>query len=252
MTPLIVEQLEYGYREPLFHPLSFRCRRGEVLAILGANGQGKTTLLQTLLGILPPLSGHITRHSTIGFVPQSFSPPNYRALDIVLMGRASAIGLLQMPSRQDEDIAIEALRLLGIVDLASRGFNQLSGGQRQLVLIARALAMRCQTLILDEPTTALDLRNQQRVLQLIHQLAQQQRISVIFTTHSPSQARLIADRALLLMPEQRWLYGSSVDLLQESHLIQTYGVTLRAITLAHRGAEHTAFIPLFDIATGKS
>ncbi|MDR0807418.1 MAG: ABC transporter ATP-binding protein [Enterobacteriaceae bacterium] len=240
---LNIERLEYGYLQPLYQPLNFTCQRGEVIAILGANGAGKTTLLHTLLGIQPAIRGQIVRHSSLGFVPQIFTPPDYQVIDIVLMGRAQNIGLLNMPSKHDEQIALAALTTLKIDHLAGRDFNSLSGGQRQLVLIARALAMQCQTLILDEPTSALDIHNQNEVLKLIRQLADQQNISVIFSTHDPLHALLVADRTLLLMPEQRWLYGDSHQVLSENNLLATYGVVFKSVEVA----KQQILVPLFDI-----
>ncbi|MDU7469977.1 MAG: ABC transporter ATP-binding protein, partial [Serratia marcescens] len=133
---------------PLFQHLDIQLRRGEVLAILGPNGRGKSTLLQLLLGSLTPQSGEIERHGEMGFVPQHFAPPfAYRVLDIVLMGRARHVGLFRSPSAEDHRLAREALQSLDLQHLAEREFGSLSGGQRQLVMIARALAMRCEVLI---------------------------------------------------------------------------------------------------------
>ncbi|MCE9931904.1 ABC transporter ATP-binding protein, partial [Obesumbacterium proteus] len=150
---LSVNELEFGHKKALFDALSFCCRRGEVSAILGANGRGKTSLLNTLSGVIPPLAGEISRSAPIGFVAQSFSSAfAYRVIEIVLMGRVSNVGLLQQPTAKDESIAREALDTLGIAHLAEHSFQTLSGGQRQLVMIARALATGCEMLILDEPT----------------------------------------------------------------------------------------------------
>nr|WP_279078367.1 ABC transporter ATP-binding protein [Hafnia alvei] len=246
---LSVNELEFGHKKALFHALSFCCQRGEVLAILGANGRGKTSLLNTLSGVIPPLAGEISRNAPIGFVAQSFSSAfAYRVIEIVLMGRVSNVGLLQQPTAKDERIARDALDTLGIGHLAEHSFQTLSGGQRQLVMIARALATGCEMLILDEPTSALDLYNQQAVLRLIHQLAEQRQISVLFTTHDPAHAQLVAQKCLLLLDNQRWAYGDSKEMLTEDNLLKAYGVRVERAAVASDAEAQPVLIPIFDLS----
>ena len=246
---LSVNELQFGHKKALFHALSFCCRRGEVLAILGANGRGKTSLLNTLSGVIPPLAGEISRSAPIGFVAQSFSSAfAYRVIEIVLMGRVSNVGLLQQPTAKDERIARDALDTLGIGHLAEHSFQTLSGGQRQLVMIARALATGCEMLILDEPTSALDLYNQQAVLRLIHQLAKQRQISVLFTTHDPAHAQLVAQKCLLLLDNQRWAYGDSKEMLTEDNLLKAYGVRVERAAVASDAEAQPVLIPIFDLS----
>ena len=245
---LICRRLLFGHREPLFEPLDLTCAAGEVWAVLGANGRGKTSLLQTLTGALPPLGGEARCAGGIGFVPQDFAPAfAYRVADIVLMGRAGHVGLLQLPNRRDEDIVRDALDTLNIASLAERRFNALSGGQRQLALIARALATRGELLVLDEPTSALDLYNQQAVLQLIRRLAREQGISVLFTTHDPAHAALAADKTLLLLPEGQWLSGATGHILNEDNLFRAYGLTVKQLRVRHGERDYPVLAPLFDI-----
>lgn len=246
---LSVNALEFGHKKALFDALSFCCRRGEVSAILGANGRGKTSLLNTLSGVIPPLAGEISRSAPIGFVAQSFSSAfAYRVIEIVLMGRVSNVGLLQQPTAKDESIAREALDTLGIAHLAEHSFQTLSGGQRQLVMIARALATGCEMLILDEPTSALDLYNQQAVLRLIHQLAKQRQISVLFTTHDPAHAQLVAQKCLLLLDNQRWAYGDSKEMLTEDNLLKAYGVRVERAAVSSDAGAQPVLTPIFDLA----
>ncbi|WP_279205682.1 ABC transporter ATP-binding protein [Obesumbacterium proteus] len=246
---LSVNALEFGHKKALFDALSFCCRRGEVSAILGANGRGKTSLLNTLSGVIPPLAGEISRSAPIGFVAQSFSSAfAYRVIEIVLMGRVSNVGLLQQPTAKDESIAREALDTLGIAHLAEHGFQTLSGGQRQLVMIARALATGCEMLILDEPTSALDLYNQQAVLRLIHQLAKQRQISVLFTTHDPAHAQLVAQKCLLLLDNQRWAYGDSKEMLTEDNLLKAYGVRVERAAVSSDAGAQPVLTPIFDLS----
>ncbi|AJQ99139.1 ABC-type cobalamin/Fe3+-siderophores transport systems, ATPase component [Enterobacteriaceae bacterium bta3-1] len=205
-------------------------------------------MLNTLTGVLPLLSGKISRDAPIGFVAQSFSTAfAYRVVDIVLMGRVNSIGLLQQPTRKDEAIAQEALRTLGIEHLAECGFQTLSGGQRQLVMIARALATGCEMLILDEPTSALDLFNQQAVLRLIRQLAQERQICVLFTTHDPAHAHLVAQRCLMLLDGKRWAYGATQEMLTEANLLMAYGVRVERASVLSEGRSYEVLTPLFDI-----
>ncbi len=244
---LRARRLEYGHRLPLFTPLDFSCAKGEICAILGANGRGKTTLLHTLVGMLPALGGEIIRAAGIGFVPQAFTATfAYRVFDIVLMGRAANVGLLRVPSAQDEEIAHQSLDALDIGALANRSFQSLSGGQRQLVLIARALATRSDILILDEPTAALDLYNQQAVMRLIERLARGQGISILFTTHDPVHASLLADNTLLLLPRREWLYGPTERVLNEENLLRAYGVAVKRVDVEHQGRHYPLLVPLFD------
>jgi iron complex transport system ATP-binding protein len=232
--------------QPLFHQLSLQLRRGEVLAILGPNGRGKSTLLQLLLGSLPLQRGAVERTGDIGFVPQHFTPPfAYRVLDIVLMGRARHVGLFRSPSAQDHRLAKEALQSLDLLSLADREFGSLSGGQRQLVLIARALAMRCEILILDEPTAALDLHYQDRLLSLIDQLAHRQQLAVAFTTHQPNHAHAVADNALLLGSDGRYQLGPCAKVLTAECLSPLFGLAIERVPLQVNGRQFAALVPLY-------
>ncbi|MEH0835139.1 ABC transporter ATP-binding protein [Pectobacterium cacticida] len=248
---LSTEALVYGYQRGrgFFSPLNLRCREGEITAILGANGRGKTTLLNTLLGNLPPLSGTVQRQGHIGFVPQIFTPPfSYSVLDIVLMGRATRVRLFAMPSVNDVRIAQHALDLLGIASLAECEFSALSGGQRQLVLIARALASECQMLILDEPTAALDVQNQAQVLRLLQYLAKTRRLSILLTTHDPAHAVIVAEQALLLMDDGDYLYGRCDAVVTEENLSRLYGIPMRQVCVEVPPQTYRVPIPILTMA----
>ncbi|MDH7568996.1 MAG: ATP-binding cassette domain-containing protein, partial [Armatimonadota bacterium] len=167
-APLIVfEDVVLGYgREPVLSDLSFAIRRGDYLGIVGPNGSGKTTLLKGVLGVLPPLSGRIVRgrdggrEVRFGYVPQINTVDELYplgVLDVVLMGRYRRIGLVRRPGKEDRERAMAALEEVGIAHLAPRLYRDLSGGQRQRVLMARALAIEPDILVLDEPTNDMDI-----------------------------------------------------------------------------------------------
>lgn len=241
-----VQALLYGYDKPLFERLSFRSRQGEVWAVLGRNGLGKSTLLDTLTGTLKPLAGSVENQGGIGIVPQhSHLPFPYTVNDVVLMGRAQHVGLFSQPGHQDTLRVCEALEQLNIAHLGACAFTSLSGGQQQLVMIARALVTASQTLLLDEPCSALDLANQQVVLQLISDLAHRQHRGIIFTTHDPVHALQVATHTLLLLPGGKWLAGPTLSIVTEENMYQAYGVELRKIEVDNYSTPFIA--PLFMI-----
>jgi iron complex transport system ATP-binding protein len=208
---------------------------GRVMAILGPNGCGKTTLLKLITGILQPSSGRIVVKGTIGYVPQvlqlSFS---YSVLDIVLMGRARLIGTFSTPSAHDELAAERALDRVGMLSFARRSFDELSGGERQLVAFARALAADADILVLDEPTAALDLHHQQDVLRWIRRLAREG-MTIVVTTHQPQHADIIADDAVLMFGANQIVAGTAAELLTPARLGELFGVSLyRAPTTSGR------------------
>jgi len=247
-TLLRVEGLGFSWpgQNPLFHQLNLQLRRGEVLAVLGPNGRGKSTLMQLLLGTLPLQQGAVERGDGIGFGPQQFAAPfAYRVLDIVLMGRARYVGLFRTPSAEDHRLAKEALHSLDMLGFADREFGSLSGGQRQLVLIARALAMSCEVLMLDEPTSALDLHHQARVLSLISHLARERQMAVMFSTHQPNHAHAVADRALLLGAAGQHQLGSCAEVLTAESLSPLFDLAIERVALQIDGRQFETLVPLY-------
>lgn len=247
ITPsLCAEGLTFGRRGPLFSPLDFACRPGETWAVLGANGRGKSTLIETLGGALAPQSGKVDARGGVSVVPQFFRPAfSWQVQDVVLMGRARHISLFAQPTAADAQRVANALAQLEIAELAAEPFIQLSGGQQQLVMIARSLVSGSQNILLDEPCSALDLANQQRVLQLIDNLAWRQQRSVLFTTHDPTHAAQIASHVLLLLPDSQWLAGERDSVMTEASLERAYGLPMRKVSLEDRDAP--LLVPLFRL-----
>jgi iron complex transport system ATP-binding protein len=219
--------------------------RGHVFALLGPNGCGKTTLLKILLGVLAPTEGERRVDGRVAFVPQLFQVSfDYSALDMVLMGRARRVGLFSQPTPEDEAAALQALARFGMASLARRPFHEMSGGQRQLVIFARALVAEAEILVLDEPTSALDLKNQGCVLEWIAKL-RDDGLTVIFTTHHPHHAQAVADEALLMFDSSDYACGPVGEVLSEENLYRLYGVELRKVAFAYRGENLASLVPVY-------
>jgi iron complex transport system ATP-binding protein len=242
---LTADRLGFGYRgRSVGSGVSLDIRSGEVLCLLGPNGGGKTTLMKTLLGLLPPLHGRVLldgediarlsrKHLAriIGYVPQAHSAffP-FTVNDIVLMGRSAHISLFAAPSPGDRAVAERALALLGIGHLKARIYTEISGGERQLVLIARALAQEPRILIMDEPTASLDFGNQLRVLGRIAALARSG-IAVVFSTHDPDHVFLCGDRVALLHDGRMEEIGPPEAIITAAALKRLYGVEVQVVEL---------------------
>lgn len=227
---------------------------GEVLALLGPNGGGKTTLLKTLLGLLKPKAGEVRlgdkpldnysireRARVVAYVPQvHISTFAFTVETVVLMGRTAHGSLFTRPSGQDRAVAHAALERFGIAALASRPYTMISGGERQLVLLARALAQEPQFIVLDEPTASLDFGNQGKVMREIRALAESGH-GVLFTTHDPNHALRAADRAYLLREGTRIADGPVATVLNREQLEALYRATVERLTDRASGA--VAFLP---------
>lgn len=227
---------------------------GEVLALLGPNGGGKTTLLKTLLGLIAPQAGEVKlggrplasyssreRARLVAYVPQShFTTFAFPVEAIVLMGRTAHSAMFSRPSAADRAIAAQALERLGIAHLRERPYTMISGGERQLALLARALAQEPQFIVLDEPTASLDFGNQGRVIREIQALKASGH-GVLFTTHDPNHAMRAADRAYLLRQGTRIAEGGSGAILDRAQLEALYGAPVELIS--DRDSGRTAFLP---------
>lgn len=241
-------QISFSYpnQTPLFENLSFELKSGEILAILGPNGSGKSTLLNLLSKTLHPTCGDLYLPNLCGVVPQFFYTPFlYSVLDIVLLGRAPHLKMFQTPSSKDFEYADKVLCELQISHLKHQNFNDLSGGQKQLVLIAQAMATQAPLLILDEPTSALDLHFQNQVLNLLQTLAKENNLSIIFTTHQPEFADLIADYTMLMFPKNIQ-FGKTKEMLTPSNLHSLFLLPILKQSLHNLDIEHQQIIPLYD------
>ena len=240
MTLLAARNLGIGYpSHPIVHGISFAIEAASVTCVLGPNGVGKTTLFKTMLGLLRPLAGSIEidgRDVTtsprqdvaraLAYVPQQHPMNfNYSVIDLVVMGRTVHLGPFSQPGRQDYALAQDALERLGISDLAERDSTRLSGGQRQLVYIARALAQEARMMIMDEPTANLDLANRTRVADTIRKVASSG-VAVIISTHDPEQALEIAGHVIMFDRAGHCEFGTPDDVMSADRLSTLYGVDL--------------------------
>jgi len=230
----------YGPASPtVLHGVSLDVPARAVTALLGPNGSGKTTLLNLVLGWLRPVSGRILvegspvregargrRGRRVGLVPQNETPAfDLDLYEYVLLGRAPYLGLLERPAKEDRNAAWAALETAGLAGLAARPVGSLSGGERQLGAIARAVAQDPAVLLLDEPTSHLDLANTRRVLRLLDSLRGRGK-AILLTTHDPNTASVLADEAVLLRSGRVVAAGPAAGVLTADLLSRTYGLEL--------------------------
>ncbi len=244
---LQVQNLTFSYaadRPEAVKEVGFEILPGTVTSILGPNGAGKTTLLHLLLGLEQARSGsvllegksidHYSRRALsqwIGLVPQSENIHfEFTVLEYLLLGRAPYLGALEQPGKADLEIAHQSLAKVGIEELASRSVLALSGGEQQLVTLARALTQQPRILLLDEPTSHLDLSNRNTTLHILDQLRSNQ-TTIIFTTHDPEAAALIADHLVLMRAGEVLHAGQMESTFTNEKLSQTYGMPVEVIRM---------------------
>ena len=248
----------YDAKDNVFEDKSFSVAKGEILSILGPNGCGKTSLLKCLNGLFQLRRGGIYIEGKninslkrndigkkVGYVPQKqdWTFP-YTVREMVLMGRAPHINCFYSPSSKDIKIAEEAIENLGISHLADRPYPNISGGEAQIVLIARALAAEPMVLLLDEPTSHLDFKNQTVILNVLDKLAKEKNIAAIMTTHFPDHALSISDKALLMGNGKAGLMGITANVITERNLKDVFVMDVRIISFEEGGHNVKTVVPL--------
>lgn len=241
---LRVESLAFGFPGRVVgRDVSFSLAGGDVMCVLAPNGGGKTTLFRTVLGLLAKHAGSVSLGQDsiasfsrrelarrMGYVPQGHQAYfAFTVREFVLMGRTAHLGALAAPASEDVLVANQALESLGIAPLAQRPINEISGGERQLALIARALAQQPRLLVLDEPTANLDFGNQVRVLERMSALARQG-IAILFSTHDPDHAFLCASQVLLLAEGRPLACGRPREVIRSDTLERMYRVSVQVLS----------------------
>jgi len=248
----------FGYtKDNLLQDISFTLGEKEIMTILGQNGIGKTTILKCVTGILKWRQGQTLingksmgssreaqKQIPIGYVPQAhgLSFP-YTVRELVIMGRARHIGLFSVPSKTDKKIVDQAIDEVGISAIRDKSCMQLSGGQLQLVFIARALASEPKVLVLDEPESHLDFRNQFMIINLIKRLARERGLSCIMNTHYPEHALRMSDTTLLL-GRSSYLFGRTKEIITEKRVEEYFGINSKILPVPYKGGEVKAFVVL--------
>ncbi len=230
MTPLVrFDHATLGYgRRVVLSDLTFEIPEGDFLGLVGPNGAGKTTILRAILGTLKPVAGTVTRLPDLrfGYVPQrdqvDYGFP-LRVLDVVLMGRYYRVGIGRRPRREDRDRAFAALDSVGIRELAAEPLTRLSGGQKQRTLIARALVGEPNLLVLDEPTTGMDLVSTTQILGLVRELHERSGLTVLMVSHALNEIANYVTR-IALVQEGSFRIGAVDDVLNERTLSGLYGI----------------------------
>lgn len=241
---LRAQDICFGYgQKDILKNVDLTLNEGDVVSLLGPNGAGKSTLIKILLGLLQPQSGKVLLEEKmlneysakelakkIAYVPQkSFSPFSYKVLEVVMMGRLAYQTLFSHYTKEDRLVSQKSLDMLGIRDLEERAYNQLSGGQQQLVLIARALAQEAKIFIMDEPVSGLDYGNQLRLLSQIQNLSKKG-YTFLKSTHYPDHALMISNKTVLMKEGRIFANGESLEVINEQNIKILYGVD---VEIAH-------------------
>src|SRR3990172_7346607 len=241
---LTIQSLSVSYgSQPVLQEVSLSVKPGEVFALIGPNGAGKTTLLRAISGVIRPLAGKVQafgkdliqlpatqRARFLAVVPQARKlPPAYTVWQTVLLGRTPHLGWLGQPSQRDLQRTQWALERTQTIDLAGRCVDQLSGGEQQLVLLARALAQDTPILLLDEPTAHLDLKHQSSLLHLIQELAPEQYLAIVMAIHDLNLVSQYADQVALLVKGHLRACETPAAVLTPEHLTEVYQVPLHIV-----------------------
>ena len=257
---LEVENGCFGYpkQEEILTDINIKLEEGHILSVLGPNGIGKTTLLKCMIGLMPwsrgrsLLTGKDIRTlkskeiwNMISYIPQthgfSFS---YTGLEMVMLGRSSHLGLFSQPGHREIEMAEAMMERVGITRLADKDCNRMSGGELQMVLIARALINEPKLIILDEPETGLDFHNQILVLNMVEKLAHEENIGAIMNTHYPTNAMSIADEALMMNRKGDRFYVPTGDILNESNISKSFDVNVVVDEIMYQNRTIRSVVPV--------
>lgn len=257
---LEVKNGSFGYpkQDPILRGINLSLRKGEILAILGPNGVGKTTLLKCMTGLLPWKEGQTLLKgrdissmkprelwSSVSHIPQSRGLAfSYTGLEMVMLGRSAHLGMFEQPGRKEIEMAESMMERTGIVRLANKDCNQMSGGELQMVLIARALINEPQLIILDEPETGLDFHNQILVLNMIERLAHEDGISAVMNTHYPTNALAVSDNALMINRSGTFFCGPTEQVLTENNISRSFDVEVVVNEFRYRNRSIKSIVPV--------
>ena len=257
---LSVRNLSFAYKvHPVLEQISFQAEEGSLMAVLGANGAGKSTLFKCILGLLKTEKGTVFLNGrdvkemsrkeiakTAAYIPQAESPVfNYNVFDSVLMGTTGSLSPLRSPGKEQIQAAEEAIAFMGIEELKERGINEISGGERQLVLLARAMAQKAKILIMDEPTANLDYGNQQHVMSHVRMMAETG-YTVLLSTHNPEHALQYATDVLAIKDRKVAAVGKADELLDEELIERLYGLKVKITEAEVNGRIVRSCIPAVE------
>ena len=249
----------YNHKENIWENVNLQVNEGDCVCLLGANGCGKTTLLHTMCGAHPITGGQVLVNGkniqdyaitelaqTVGIVYQDHTVSfPYTSLEVVRMGRAPYLSMFQTPSREDTLLAYEIMKELGIADIADKSYSKISGGQRQLVLIARTLCQQPDVILFDEPTSHLDFKNQAIVMKTLQKLSDKG-MTIVMTSHFPSHAWQVGTKVVLMGRKGIIDQGTPEEIMTEENLSNIYDVKVRIVNKQTEGSKAFFCEPCFD------
>ncbi len=258
---LEIKNCSFGYTNsnPILKEISFSIKKGELISILGPNGSGKTSLIKCITGIENFNSGtlllnkkdittNMNRGKSFAYVPQLIgNPVSFTVMEMVLLGRSRFTGNFTGPSKLDIEVVNKTINEVGISHLKSKSFSTLSGGERQMVLIARALASEAEIFIFDEPTSALDLVHQHRALDLMVKLSKYKGYTLIFTTHDPTHALHISNKSLLMSKNGEVIFDKTIDVITPKKIKKVFHVDTKILDFqGFEGRMDKVVVPLLS------
>ena len=258
MIGLEINRVDFSYFDGLvLEDINLSVKAGEMVGLLGPNGSGKTTLIKLASGIITPKRGEIRLDgdriddlsrrfiaSHVAVVPQRFHMPfAFTVSEVVMLGRTPFFKALSDENEDDRQVVDNALELVGIEELAERRFDELSGGERQKVILAMALAQQPKLLLLDEPTVHLDIAHQMEIVELVRELNMERGITVVAAMHDLNLAALYFDRLVLLKEGKVWADGTPAQVLTEAGISQVFAASVRVEVHPLTGTPHIVVMP---------